>query len=127
MSKKHIVLTRGDAINPNTLTREQKFVGGFVSNVHPDNIVLMRRAAKQLQIKIIEGEPRKSAGTELYIGIYTDISQHDPQALLQQFFTLLIARSNKRQAQKGDTNHGHPTSHPRRRRDSVKTTPRKQQ
>lgn len=104
--RKHITLTQGDKIDPNTLSREQKFPGNFVANVHPDNLKLMRRAARRLGIAITEGEPRRSAGTTAYVGIYTDIGKHDPQALLNEFFKLLVARANARLAKRSSARPG---------------------
>lgn len=122
MSKTHIKISQVYASEPDLLTREQKFAGGFVCNAHPDNVRLMRRAAKQLDIAITEGAPRRSAGSVAYVGIYTDIERFDPHALLQEFFRLLVERANARNSKNGGS-HGKSIASPCRRRHQIKAAP----
>jgi hypothetical protein len=119
MSRDHMIISPVYSSEPDLLTNAQKFSGGFICNVHPDNLDLMQQAAKELNFIISEGAPRKPAGTENYLGIYADIATIDPQALLQKFFTLLVARSTERAAVKG-ASHVAKKSTPKRRRQARK-------
>lgn len=94
------------------LTREQKFPGGFVANIPLDNQDLMERAAQDLQFAVTYPAPRNRDAKE-FVGVQTDLSQHDPQMLLDHYYTLIIARANARRA-KSKEPHAHQPVRPHR-------------
>lgn len=103
MSIENIVISPVYVSEPGLLTTAQKYRDGFVCNVHADNLDLMRQAAKELAVEIDAREPRNPRGNETYVGIYTDATITDPKGLLQEFFKLLVARSQARAAHAATT------------------------
>lgn len=100
---------------PELLTREQKFPGGFVCNLPVEKKLLMQSAADDLKVAIQFTPPRQRDPNE-FVGVVTDLSFCDPQLLLDRYYVLNLALWQERERAKANL----MPSKPMRRRRSTR-------
>lgn len=113
LAKQNIVISNVSMARDEALSPAQKYPGGHVCNVRPDQQALLERAAQEKEFSVTFGVPVRSGHPDS-LGVYVASYEPDPKILLEHFEVLKIQAWQERAAQEESK---HETQHtPKRKR-----------